>query len=105
MRTHVLLGQGLLRVNYKKILIWLVCLVLLIGVAIGTLALTRPLPLLNPTDSVLATPAATPDTLPWPTYGKAAIGTQNWGLLATHGTQTSTPIASTAKVITALSVL
>lgn len=43
--------------------------------------------------------------LPWPHYGQAALGAKNYGLLATHGQQKSEPIASIAKLVTALSVL
>jgi D-alanyl-D-alanine carboxypeptidase (penicillin-binding protein 5/6) len=43
--------------------------------------------------------------LSWPTQGQAAVGTTAFGALATHGTQKSAPIASIAKVMTALAVL
>lgn len=43
--------------------------------------------------------------LSWPTYGQAAVGASNFGVLATHGSQRSVPMASTAKIITVLAVL
>lgn len=43
--------------------------------------------------------------LPWPSYGKAAVGAVGYGVLATHGDQTPVPTASVAKVMTALAVL
>ena len=44
-------------------------------------------------------------SLPWPTYGQAALGAVGYGVLETHGQQNAVPIASIAKVVTALSVL
>ena len=45
-------------------------------------------------------------SMTWPNYGQAAVGTQQGGLLAKHGPTTkSVPIASVAKIMTALSVL
>lgn len=41
----------------------------------------------------------------WPAVGQAAIGINPSGVLASHGVQTAIPIASTAKVLTALAVL
>lgn len=43
--------------------------------------------------------------LPWPAAGQAAMGAQGYGVLASHGDDTPKPIASVAKVITALAVL
>jgi D-alanyl-D-alanine carboxypeptidase (penicillin-binding protein 5/6) len=71
-----------------------------------TYALLRPLP--TPVVSI-ATPlvAAVPQTvsLPWPAYGQSAVGAVGYGVLASSGTQKTFPIASVAKVLTALSVL
>jgi len=44
-------------------------------------------------------------SLPWPTTGQAAIGLNDLGVVATYGTQKPSPMASTAKLITALCVL
>lgn len=43
--------------------------------------------------------------LAWPGQGQAAVGINPSGVLATHGEQKPVPIASTAKVLTALAVL
>jgi len=43
--------------------------------------------------------------LSWPKTGEAAIGVVGKGVLETHGEQTDRPTASTAKLITALTVL
>jgi D-alanyl-D-alanine carboxypeptidase (penicillin-binding protein 5/6) len=43
--------------------------------------------------------------LAWPTSSQAALGAQGFGTLAKHGPQTARPIASIAKVITALAIL
>lgn len=81
----------------------LVCLVLI--VAIESLLYFRPLPTLQPVVSLKSPLPAPAPTLPWPAYGQAAIGAQGFGVLATHGTQKSAPIASVAKTMTAYCVL
>ncbi len=43
--------------------------------------------------------------LPWPSYGESAIGMLGSGVIQTHGQQKPLPIASVAKLITALAVL
>jgi len=66
------------------------------------------------TKPVITTHSSTPSTsfvstgdweLDWPDSGEAAIGIAGSGVLATHGAQTSRATASTAKLITALTVL
>lgn len=79
------------------------CLVLVI--AVEAWAIVRPLPAALPQALSLKVPATNAVGLPWPTGGQAALGAQGYGLLATNGPQTATPIASVAKVITALAVL
>lgn len=69
-------------------------------------ALLRPLPVLNPsprsnTISMDAGSAA----LSWPVAGQTAVSILGTDILDTHGKQTPVPIASTAKVITALVVM
>lgn len=44
-------------------------------------------------------------SMKWPKYGQAAVGASDLGVLATHGSQTSVPMASTAKIMVALAVL
>jgi serine-type D-Ala-D-Ala carboxypeptidase (penicillin-binding protein 5/6) len=46
-----------------------------------------------------------PGAFPWPSYGQSAIGLNDSGVQATGGTQKPVPMASTAKLITALCVL
>jgi D-alanyl-D-alanine carboxypeptidase (penicillin-binding protein 5/6) len=43
--------------------------------------------------------------LSWPAYGQGAVGASYFGVLASHGRQNSAPMASTAKIITAMAVL
>jgi D-alanyl-D-alanine carboxypeptidase (penicillin-binding protein 5/6) len=69
-------------------------------------ALSRPLPLLNPTSSSLPLQTQTAATrLSWAGSGQSAVGIVGSSILETHGVQNATPIASTAKLITALLVL
>ena len=48
-----------------------------------------------------------PDAKPlaWPGYGQAAVGTKDYGILATHGDTEPQPTASTAKLITMLAIM
>jgi len=91
--------------KFKTTLIRLVCILLAGVVALGVFGLVRPLPTTAPTLVALAAPVPVAVSLPWPAAGQAAIGTLDSGLLASHGDQTPAPIASVAKVITALAVL
>ncbi|MDB5176301.1 MAG: peptidase D-alanyl-D-alanine carboxypeptidase 1, D-alanyl-D-alanine carboxypeptidase [Candidatus Saccharibacteria bacterium] len=72
--------------------------------AIWTLG--RPLSFTAPIASPhLAKSPSVASELSWPSVGQAAVGITPSGVLASHGEQTAIPIASTAKVLTALSVL
>src|SRR5207245_1841316 len=53
----------------------------------------------------LPTTALSPPKITWPAYGQAGIGAAGYGLLSVAGAQTAAPIASVAKVMTALAVL
>lgn len=68
-------------------------------------AIVPPVPNLQSREKPLTLPAAQGVQLPWPTYGQSALGAVGYGLLAQNGTQTPLPIASVAKVITAVAVL
>jgi D-alanyl-D-alanine carboxypeptidase (penicillin-binding protein 5/6) len=69
--------------------------------------LLRPLPTIAATTFLPATSrlGAIPPPLPWPTTGSAAVAVAGLGTIGSHGPQTSLPLASTAKVMTALIVL
>ncbi len=67
--------------------------------------LVVPLPLLQVNTNAVKVNAATPVSIPWPAYGQAAIGAVGYGLLDQHGEQRKIPIASVAKVMTAVAVL
>jgi serine-type D-Ala-D-Ala carboxypeptidase (penicillin-binding protein 5/6) len=58
--------------------------------------------------TVTAEAQAQPQTVPqlsWPAYGQSALGTNDAEIIGTSGTQTSVPMASITKVVTALTVL
>lgn len=68
----------------------------------------RPLPALYPVSNVKALSQAAPGSvsLNWPSNAaEAAVGAEGYGVLDTNGSQTMRPTASTAKLITALTVL
>ncbi|HSH56182.1 MAG TPA: hypothetical protein VK983_05170 [Candidatus Limnocylindrales bacterium] len=75
------------------------------GILYISYALLRPAPSSSTVILPPVTPAQVKVSIPWPTVGKAAFGADGYGLLDTHGEQTPAPIASVAKVITALTVL
>ncbi|HEY4964313.1 MAG TPA: hypothetical protein VIH90_06485 [Candidatus Saccharimonadales bacterium] len=89
----------------RPFLLWVVIIVLIICGYIVWVT-TRALPYINPINSVSNISSTTPSgTFAWPTFGQSAIGLNNLGVLATNGTQQSVPMASTAKLITTISVL
>ena len=80
---------------------------LLLVLAVYSLwALFRPLALITPSTKVMQLQSSTlASKLVWPSTGQAAVGITPSGVLAVHGIQKPLPIASTAKVLTALCVL
>ena len=79
---------------------------LLVGVSYGAWALLRPLPPIAPQSLPLSMVTTGPaNDLRWPAQGQAAVGINPSGVLAMHGAEQPVPIASTAKVLTALMVL
>lgn len=81
-------------------------LMLMSGTGYSVVALGRALPAVaaESRDPSVQTPSAVTG-LSWPDSGQAAIGSVEDGVLATAGQETSRPIASMTKVITALMVL
>jgi D-alanyl-D-alanine carboxypeptidase (penicillin-binding protein 5/6) len=90
----------------KKFLKRVLLLSAVLLIVLGVFQYFRPLPILQPV-STLKTPAVESSavSLPWPNYGQSALGASGFGVLETHGIQSSVPIASIAKVMTAVSVL
>ena len=44
-------------------------------------------------------------SVPWPSYGQSAVGVKGYGVIAASPNQESVPMASVAKVVTALAIL
>lgn len=80
-------------------------ILLLILVVLGAINYVRPLPAATARLTLPPVAAATQPDISWPGYGQAAIGAPGYGILATNGNQMPLATASTAKIITALSVL
>jgi len=97
--------KGQQRRNLAITLALALALALLIGII--AFQLLRPLPAIAATTFLPATSriGAIPPALPWPTTGSGAVAVAGLGTIGTHGPQTSLPLASTAKVMTALVVL
>lgn len=76
-------------------------------ITLGVIQYFRPLPhpaLQSTLPSVFRVPGTLP-RLPWPPAGEGAMAVDGIGLLQTFGPHTPTPIASLAKIMTALVVL
>lgn len=87
----------------KRIVHYSLFLFFLLGLYCA-LVLSRPLPLITASTSVGVVASETP-VLVWPKQGQASVGAVGYGLLASYGQQKPVPVASTAKIITALAVL
>jgi D-alanyl-D-alanine carboxypeptidase (penicillin-binding protein 5/6) len=85
----------------KKII--LLVAVLVIGLA--AYRIFRPLPALEPVSQIPQPPKTTAISLPWAAGGQSAIGASGYGVLEAYNTAAPVPVASVAKVITALAVL
>jgi len=85
-----------------KFLLVLVLAVLVLGAGASYL---QPIPSVRPVLVAKEKQSGEAVDLPWPAYGQAAIGASGHGVLQTYGEQKAVPIASIAKVITALAVL
>lgn len=81
-----------------------VTFLLLVSMAALTCNYVRPLPAADAA-IVAVNSEITSAKLTWPARGYAAIGAKDFGMLASRGPQTPLPIASLAKLITALAVL
>lgn len=85
---------------------FVVTVVVVLAVAFVVVQLTRTVP--GVSVGAARFPTAMPgseNSMSWPSEGEAAIGVEGSGLLATHGTQTPTPLASITKLMTAYIVL
>lgn len=83
---------------------WFILILGILGAYIGW-ALYKPLPDLVGVPQALAKPRAVVAPLVWPARGQAAVGIVGSPILETHGSQTPSPTASTAKLITVLTIL
>ncbi|HET7827542.1 MAG TPA: hypothetical protein VFK97_01610, partial [Candidatus Saccharimonadales bacterium] len=88
------------RTRSKKLYIGLLAMI----IAAGLYQYFRPLPAVEPLGRTPPAPKTQAIALPWPT-GQAALGAAGYGVLDTHGATKPRPIASIAKVITAIAVL
>src|SRR6266404_863586 len=86
---------------FKRLLLPL----LIILLAFGVYQYLRPVPSVTPVSQIATVPQTKAINLPWPGSGQEAIGAHGYGVLASHNTDTPVPIASIAKIITALAVL
>jgi D-alanyl-D-alanine carboxypeptidase (penicillin-binding protein 5/6) len=104
MKTYTLAGGEARSKDSKRWWYLAVAIVVIAGYLYWTLG--RSLPLLQPTVNSTALQAHAPaGKLAWPTHGQSAVGIAGTHTLDMHGKEEPVPIASTAKLITALTVL
>lgn len=80
-------------------------LLLIILIAFEAFLYAQPIASLKPIVLPLTTPNTDAATMPWPAYGQSALGALGFNYVASSGQPKPTPIASIAKMITALCVL
>ena len=87
-------------------LIAFVAAVLLVLIAAAVFQYTRPIPAVQPAVTLTTNqPSPSSPYLPWPTVGEAAVALAGSGELGAYGYAIPRPIASVAKLMTALVVL
>jgi D-alanyl-D-alanine carboxypeptidase (penicillin-binding protein 5/6) len=79
--------------------------VISVAVLVGVYLYHRPVPAATALINVPQAPKTIAVDLPWPAAAQSALAAQGYGLLSSHNAQTPQPIASIAKVITALAIL
>lgn len=83
-----------------------VVVLVLAAVAFVVVQLTRSVPPVTVTTATTSVVTALGATAPeWPSQGESAVGVEGAGLLATHGSELPTPLASVTKLMTAYLVL
>ncbi len=87
--------------NLRKILY----IILVLALLFFGFNLVRPLPEVNAVTTLSNAKTSPAIELPWPAYGQGALAAQGYGILQTHGSQKPVPMASIAKMVTALAVL
>jgi D-alanyl-D-alanine carboxypeptidase (penicillin-binding protein 5/6) len=90
---------------FKKGLKGLALPLVIILLAYAIYAFTRPVPQVGPVSQISSVPKTTAINLPWPAGGQSAIGAAGYGILADHNSANPVPVASIAKIITALAIL
>lgn len=90
----------------RHLRLWWLPVLLAVAAAYGTYCQLRPVGnLVRTVLSPPVIPAQVRVNLAWPPYGQAAVGAQDYGVLASHGNVKPSPMASLAKLVTILAVL
>lgn len=82
-------------------------IVLVLAIVVVVVQFVRPVPTITVKPTLPATYQipGTPPAIPWPNQGEAALAVSGIGKIGQYGNQTPVPIASVAKMMTALVVL
>ncbi|MDO8335889.1 MAG: serine hydrolase [Candidatus Saccharibacteria bacterium] len=84
---------------------WIFIIIILSLLAIVTYLYVQPIGGVSPQYKALTIPLPTKTAINWPANSQAAIGSVDDGLLTAKSNQVSKPTASTAKLVTAMTVL
>ena len=87
--------------NYKR---YMAFSLIILSLLIVVFAFVKPLPHITAQSNSITIPSIAGNQMPWPSTGNSAIGAQYFGPLLSNNDDSSVPIASTAKIFTALLV-
>src|SRR5215470_5600222 len=101
------LGPMKTRRRSRRVLVWLLVVLVLAAAAFVGFQLTRgvPSPVVHSSVPVSVHAPGVAPPLPWPAKGQAVVGLVGQGALGSSGGNAPVPIASVAKMMTALVVL
>lgn len=91
--------------SWRLVGVALLVVAALVGVALAQLARPVPAPVARAALSRTYKVGGTEEQLPWPALGEAALYLPQFGWLGSTGNQSSVPIASLTKIMTALVIL
>lgn len=89
--------------RYRKAMATVLMITIVGLYVVGSLLV--PVPYIQAETTAVKIDTAPPVSILWPETGQAAVGAVGYGLLAEHGDQKPVPVASVAKVLTAIAVL
>jgi len=102
MYSHVTRYKEKRKVPRKSLLLTMFVMTVLVVLLIKILV---AFPVVQATTDIRNATIANSVAIPWPAYGQSAVAVKGYGVIASSPNQTAKPMASVAKVVTALAVL